>query len=432
MSPSRAGRLARIVVPFASMEVLTQIATAATGILVVRALPVQEFAVYAIAVSVQASLTVLSDVGISAVLLSRAGGFAADTRRMGQLLNAARALRLKLFGVVTLIAAPLLWSSLSAARPNVASWMLTLFLVLSTVALQISATVDGTMALALLRPARYQGGQLASSLVRLAGIVLLLAHAPLSWVGLTINLVGMAAQSIYLRWTVGRLIPREPTQNPEDRAAFRRTVRTQLINAGYYAFSSQITLWLVGLLSSARTVAEVGALGRISNILILAQSGIVALVAPRMARYAEPRLLLRRYLQVGAVAFVACTTVFILSWLFPHPFLWLIGPKYAGLGRYLPIAMGAALLYALGITIYSLNASRAWIEQAWMSIPLTLCLQAISLIWFDVSQLKGALLFGLCSSFPPLLVHLGIGAHRLHRELRSVDRGAVPDGLRPG
>ena len=432
MSPSRAGRLVRIVVPFASMEVLTQIVTAATGIFVVRALPVPEFAVYAIGVSVQASLTVLSDVGISAVLLSRAGGFAGDTRKLARLLTAARALRLKLFGVVTLIAAPLLWWSLSAARPSVASWMLTLFLVLSTVALQISATVDGTMALALLRPARYQGGQLASSLVRLAGVVLVLGRYPLSWVGLAVNLVGIAAQSVYLRWTVGRLIPRDPAQDPEDRAVFRRTVRTQLINAGYYAFSSQITLWLVGVLSSARTVAEVGALGRISNILILAQSATVALVAPRMARYADPRLLVRRYSQVVAVAFVACTTVLILSWLFPQPFLWLIGPKYAGLGKLLPIAMAAALLYALAVTIYSLNASRAWIEQAWMSIPLTLSLQAIGLVWLDVSQLKGALLFGLCSSFPPLLVQLVIGTHKLRRELRSVGRAPAPEGLRPG
>jgi O-antigen/teichoic acid export membrane protein len=402
------------------MEVLTQVATAATGLLVVRTLPVPEFAVYAIAVSVQASLSVLSDVGITAVLLARAGGFAEDPKRLARLLTTARALRLKLFGVVTLVAAPLLWSSLSAARPSLAWWTLTLLLVLSTVALQISATVDGTMALALLRPARYQVGQLASSVVRLGGVVLFLARVPLSTVGLAINLVGMAAQSIYLRWTVGRLIPRDPAQDPEDRAAFRRTVRTQLINAGYYAFSSQITLWLVGLLSSARTVAEVGALGRISNILILAQSGIVALVAPRMARYAGPRLLLRRYLQVVAVAFVACTTVFILSWLFPQPFLWLIGPKYAGLGTLLPIAMAAALLYALALTIYSLNASRAWIEQVWVSIPLTLSLQAIALVWLDVARLKGALLFGLCSSFPPLLVNLVIGAHRLRRELRSV------------
>jgi len=428
VSPSRVGRLARIVVPFASMEVVTQVVTATTGILVVRTLPLPEFAVYAIAVSVQASLTVLSDVGISTVLLARAGGFAGDKRRLAQLLAAARALRVKLFGVVTLIAAPLLWSSLSAARPSVESWLVTLVLVLSTVALQISATVDGTIALALLRPARYQGGQLASSLVRLAGVVLLLARVPLSWVGLTINLFGMTAQSLYLRWTVGRLVPHDPAQDPEDRIAFRRTVFRQLINAGYYAFSSQITLWLVGFLSSARTVAEVGALGRISNILVLAQSAIVALVAPRMARYEDPRLLFRRYLQVVLVAFAACTTVFLLSWLFPKPFLWLIGPKYAGLGSALPIAMAAALFYALALTIYSLNASRAWIDQAWISIPLTLALQAISLVWLDVAQLKGALLFGLCSSIPPLLVHLVIGAHQLRRELRVIGTGAAPAG----
>jgi len=418
---SRLRRLAQLVVPFASLEILTQLATAVAGILVVRILPVHEFAVYAIAVSVQASLAVLSDIGISTLLLSRAGAFAGNQSRLAQLLTAARGLRLRLLAPVAGVAAPLLWWSLSASHPTLSSWTITFILVLTTVAVQVSATVDGTMALALLRSSRYQGSLLLASTARLAGIGLVLVRAPLSWVGLTINLVGTGLQALYLRSLVGRLLPGRHPVDPDDRAVFRRTVRGQLVNAGYYAFSSQITLWLVGLLSSARTVAELGALGRISNILVLAQGGLIALVAPRLARYADPRLLLRRYLQVVLIASAGCAIILTLSWLWPQPFLWLIGPKYAGLGPWLPLAMAGTLSYALAITIYSLNAARAWIEEAWLGIPLTLAFQAVSLLWLDVSQLRGALLFGLCTSIPPLIVQIAIGVRRFRRELSSVD-----------
>jgi O-antigen/teichoic acid export membrane protein len=412
--------VAHVIVPFASLEILTQLATAATGILVVRILPVTQFAVYAIAVSVQASIAVLSDVGVTTFLLSRAGVFAGDPVRLAQLLRAARSLRLRLFAVVTAVAAPLLWWSLSASRPTIWSWLITLFLVLGAVGAQISATVDGTMALALLRSSTYQGSLLLGSVSRLLAVVLVLVRAPLSWVGLSINLVGTTLQALYLRTLMGRLLPERHPIDPEDRASFRRTVRGQLVNAGYYAFSSQITLWLVGLLSNAKTVAAIGALGRISNILVLAQAGVLALVAPRIARYVDRRLLLRRYLQVMMCASASCGAILLLTFLYPKAFLWLIGPKYAGLGPLLPIAMGATLAYALSITLYSLNAARGWIEEAWLGIPLTILLQVVSLAWLDVSQLRGALLFGFCSSIPPLIVQCAVGVRRFRREFRPV------------
>ena len=419
MKSSELRRVASVLVPFASLQLLTQLGTAIAGLLVVRILSVAEFAVYAIAVSVQGTLTVLSDIGVSTLLLSRAGSFAGDQRRLAQLLNAARSLRARLFVVVVAVAAPLLWWSLSATKPTFRSWSVTTVLVLTSVGVQVSATLDGTMALALLRSARYQASLLVGALVRLGGVALFLARAPFSWVGLVVNILAASSQAISMRLVINQLLPREDGQLTEDQAEFRRIIRTQVVNAAYYAFSSQITLWLVGWLSTARTVAEIGALGRISSILVLAQSGVTALVAPRIARLTDSRLLLRRYLQVVTFASLGCCAVIALSFLYPSALLWFIGPKYEGLGPWLPIAMAATLAYALSVTLYSLNASRAWIEQAWLSIPLTLLLQGTSLLWLDVSQLNGALVFGFCSSIPSLMVQVGIGFQRLRRELRA-------------
>jgi len=94
----------------------------------------------------------------------------------------------------------------------------------------------------------------------------------------------------------------------------------------------------------------------------------------------------------------------------------LIGPKYSGLESLLPLAMGGTLLYALAVTVYSLNAARGWIEEAWVGVPLTLVLQAASLLVLDVSRIRDALLFGFSSSLPPLVVHSWIAVRRMRRE----------------
>jgi O-antigen/teichoic acid export membrane protein len=421
MEPNRARlarlhELARLIIPFLSLQLATQVVSALSGVLVVRLLAVPDFAIYAIAVSVQACLAVLSDVGVSTLFLAKAGTFHADTRRIAELANAARALRFSLLLLIGIIAVPLLWWSLRASEPPLRDWLMVFLLVAVTVAVQVSVSQDGTIALAMLKPEKQQLGLLISAALRLATFAILLKLFPSFLVALVINLAASLAQAIYLRRVSGRLLPRVRTQREDDRRAFLKVVKNQAFNALYYAFSAQLTLWLVGILSAATVVAQVGALGRLSNLLVLAQSAVLSFFAPRFARYSQPRLMLRRYIQILGLALLGSAVLLLLAILLPGPLLWIIGPKYQNLRPWLPLAMASALTNAIVVTVFGLHSARAWIEEAWISIPLTIAVQVVCLLLLDVSKLHDALLFGWASSVPPLLVQVYVGIRRFRLE----------------
>jgi O-antigen/teichoic acid export membrane protein len=391
------------------------VAAALAGVLVVRRLPITDFAVYAIVTSVQASLVVLSDIGVTTLLLARAGQFHSDLDRLAELIKTARTFRLRLLFWTLALAAPLLWFSLGNSRPDILHWSLVLLAVAAIVAFQVSSTLDGTMLLALLRAETQQVGQVLSSVTRLAGFGLILPLEPTYLAALCINLFGSAVPAVLYRREVTKALPRSARTNDEDLRSFQKFVRTQFLNAAYFAFSSQITLWLVGLLASSRVVAEVGALGRLSNIIVLAQSALLGVVAPRMARYRDAFAFRRRYIQILAGAVTASLALAAVAIWLPGPLLWVIGPKYSGLSGTLPLAVASACTFTVSITIFSLNSSRAWFDHNWVVVPLTLVAQLVSLKLLDVSRLTEALIFGWITITPPLIVNAAISWIRLRR-----------------
>jgi hypothetical protein len=397
---------------------MTQLVAALAGVAVVRRLAIPDFAIYAVAASVQASLAVMSDIGVSTLLLARAGEFHADLHRVAVLGRTARSFRGRLLVLNLLVAGPLLWVSLGQSRPSMLAWGITLFLITGIVAAQVASSLDGTLLLALLRAERQQLGQLLNALVRLAGFTLLLFAFPSYLVALAINLGAAVLQAVFVRSDLRKRLPATIEKSAADNEAFNRFARSQLVNAAYYAFSSQISIWVVGVLATTRVVAEVGALGRLSNIIVLAQGAIISLVVPRMARYTDTRQLLRRYLQVLGIGVVACVALLVVAFEAPRALLWILGPKYAGLAPVLPIAIGAACTYAISVTIFSLNSAKAWFEHNWVAVPLTIGLQLVCLRFLDVTRLRDALLFGWATVTPPLLVNSIIAWSRFRQRFR--------------
>jgi O-antigen/teichoic acid export membrane protein len=412
---ARLRRLAEVFLPFLSLQALSQVAAALAGVLVVRRLPIAEFAIYAIATSVQGSLAVLSDIGVTTLLLARAGQFHSDRPRLAELTRTARAFRLRLLLWTLGLAAPLLWFALGESRPDPLHWALILVVLAGIVAVQVSSSLDGTMLLALLQAEKQQAGQLFASLSRVAGFGLLLSSFPTYLTALCINFIGGCIPAVLYRRALTKTLPETTNTNPDDLRSFRTFSRTQFINAAYFAFSAQVTIWLVGLMGTSRVVAQVGALGRLSNIIVLAQSALLGIIAPRMARYRDSHAFRVRYLQVvgGAVAISILLTLSSV-WL-PGPLLWVIGPKYAGLASMLPIAVASACTFTISITIFSLNSAKGWFDHNWVAVPLTIIAQIVSLKIMDVSRLPDALLFGWITVTPPLLINAVISWVRLRR-----------------
>jgi O-antigen/teichoic acid export membrane protein len=402
---TRLVRLTRLLVSFVSLQGATQLASGLAGILAVRVLPVPAFAVYAIALSVQTSIAALSDVGVTTVVLARAGQNHADPARLAVLAATARRYRLQLTIPALLAGAPLLFFSLGSARPDLTSCLAIFGLLGAIVLLQLSASIDGALLLAQLRANAQLMAQLLAAIARLALIASLLAFLPTVLIALVINCVALALQAWLQRFSVHRLIPRSSATSAEDLRAFREFVKRQYPNAIHFAFSSQITLWLISIFSSSTVVANVGALGRLTGLIILLQGSVITLVAPRVARLSDPQLIWKRYSQVVGASCVLSSLGLLAAFLIPGPLLWIIGPKYASLRDYLPLAMTSAVIYLVSTTFFSMNSSRAWVVPPAFAIPFTLGTQALAAYRLNLSDTRGALLFSAVTALPPLMMN---------------------------
>src|SRR5712692_11094390 len=92
----RAVQQAKIVGNFAIVQAVVQIIGFLSGILLVRTLQQRDYAYFTIANTMQGTINVLADIGISVGLVSIGGRVWQDGRRFGELVSAGLRLRRKL------------------------------------------------------------------------------------------------------------------------------------------------------------------------------------------------------------------------------------------------------------------------------------------------------------------------------------------------
>src|SRR5207253_5594175 len=104
----RALHRARVVGNFAFVQGVVQIISFLSGILLIRRLDQREYAYFTISNTMQGTLNVLADIGISIGLVSIGGRVLQDRRRFSELISTALYVRhrLALVSVIAVIAAP--------------------------------------------------------------------------------------------------------------------------------------------------------------------------------------------------------------------------------------------------------------------------------------------------------------------------------------
>src|SRR3954467_13876865 len=104
----RALHRARVVGNFALVQGVVQLVSFLSGILLIRHLDQREYAYFTIANTMQGTLNVLADIGISIGLVSIGGRVWQDRHRFGQLVRTASNLRRKLGVIATIVVTPIL------------------------------------------------------------------------------------------------------------------------------------------------------------------------------------------------------------------------------------------------------------------------------------------------------------------------------------
>jgi uncharacterized DUF497 family protein len=394
---------------FASIQMLVQLIGFAAGILLVRRLNQHEYAFFTIANTLQGTLNVLADIGISIGMVSIGGRVWQDGHRFGELVSTGLRLRRTLGGLAVLTVTPVLFFLLVKNGASLFYSLLLIGAVLAGLFAQLSLGILEVVPRLRSDIRQIQIIDFSGASVRLA-VLVVLAFVLLNAGAAAI----VGAGTLFLQYQLMRryaagVIDLHAPENAEDRRAMIGFIRSQAANAIFFCLQGQITIFLISVFGRrAAAVAEVGALGRLAMIFTVLGSLIANVLAPAFARCQERRKL--PWLYAGIVGGVAAFSLLVLGGaiFLPNEFLFILGPRYAHLQHELLLMVGGAILYMLASTIWTLNASRAWINGSWLYIPLTLGTQIALIPAIDFSTVSGVLTFNLVSVAPSLLLNLGL------------------------
>ena len=403
----RALQRARMVGNFAFVQAMVQLIGFASGILLVRWLDQNEYAYFTIANTMQGTINVLADMGISIGLVSIGGRVWQDRHRFGQLITTAQHFRRRLGLLAILVVTPVLYWLLTRNGASPLYAAILVGAILLGLMVQFSLGVLAVVPRLRSDVSRIQTIDLAGAIARLVvlvGCAFLFLDAG---VAVLVSSMAFLLQYWMLRKYAAGVIDLNAPENAEDRAAMIGFIKNQAANAVFFCLQGQITIFLISFFGNrATSVAEVGALGRLAMIFAVMGQVLTNIFVPAFARCQDAaRLRLQYFANVAGVA-GCCAAVIAAAAFFPNQFLFLLGSKYAHLQRELLLIVASTVLNVLTGAIWFLNASKAWVAGAWLYIPLTLATQVALIPYTDFSNVRQVLIFGVISSVPNLLLNM--------------------------
>lgn len=394
----RARRWGPLMFKFLAAQATVQAFGALTGIILVRSLSKVDYALYTIAVSGLAALVGLSNSGITYGVTAIGGRAWQESRRLGQVVVTALGLRTRLGLITALPTAVLLVWLLRGNDASTARALALLAAVLATAAVQFTYGILLVVPQlrGQVRTIQYLDlGGAAARLVLVAAFAYVLLDA---WTALLVGTLVGLVQLWRLRRLVRAAIDMSAPSDPAVATELKTIIRRQWLNELYHVFQGQIYVFLLGAFGTTESVADLGALNRISMVFAVLMAAMQAIVLPRYARQQEPGRLARLHLLIFCGYVVAAALPVVLTWLCSHQILWILGGKYLGLDReLLLVAASAAMASTAGIA-WAMNATRGWIIPGWIAVPLGLVSQGVIMAAVGTSTLYQVVTVGILSN----------------------------------
>lgn len=361
------------------------------GILVIRLLPVPEYAIYTILAAALGTLTSLSDAGIANAVMAQAGQ-TNDRGRMSRIVATGLAYRYRLSILVGVVAAPtLVWLLVKNGQPLMGAFIGVAAVGLAFLPTAATGLLEVPLKLKqVLLPLQWV--QLQTNAMRLGLVVASLWALPVAAVALAGGALTQWWMNTRLRLLLNPHIDLTSPMDPEAAQEVRRVIWRTMPGTLYHCFAGQLGVWLLVLFGNAVSVAQIGALGRLAMVFSVVQAVISLIVLPRFARL-PPRLpvLLGFYAKLAALLASLGALLSVMAWFLPEPLLWLLGPDYASLRTEVALMVMAGALSFIGSAFYALNNVRSYLQPAYLPPLLGLSHTLVLLLLLDVSSVHGVL-----------------------------------------
>jgi O-antigen/teichoic acid export membrane protein len=219
-----------------------------------------------------------------------------------------------------------------------------------------------------------------------------------------ISTIVSACRTILLRRVANQEIDVKVEKNLDYQKNILSIVKNFIPNSIFYTFQGQISILLISIFGNNQNIAEIGALSRFSMIFALVTPIMSSIAFPAFSRCQNQSLLKLRYWQIVLANILFGTVLIGISYFFSDQILWILGTKYSGLSSELMLVILLGTLGHIGGVMWGLCCAKGWIKNMWLEIPIKLSVQIILLLFMNLSNIKGVILFGIFSYVPSIIL----------------------------
>jgi O-antigen/teichoic acid export membrane protein len=375
-------------------QIIVQAVGFASGILIIRMLPVHEYALYTLCNTMLGTMALLTDGGISNGIMSEGGKVWQNKEKLGAVLVTGLELMGK-FAIVSLIVSiPILFYLL---LHNGASWLMASLIVLAMIPAFYASMSDSLLEIV---PKLHQTilplqrNQIEVGVGRLVLSALTMFLFPWAFVAVIAAGIPRIWGNIRLRKISHVFIENNQKSDPVVKKEVLFLVKRRMPEVIYYCLSGQINIWLISIFGTTTALANLGALGRFNMITNLFLFVFLTLVVPRFARITNVRRELQNKIIITmSILFVLSVFIIGLSFIFSNQMLWILGKSYHGLNYELILIIISGCLSMVQGVFFSINNAKGWIISPMLHILISVSTTILALFFVDVSTLEGVILF---------------------------------------
>jgi len=387
-------------------QILIQILGLISGIIVIRFLSPQEYALYILANTLLGTMTLLSDGGISIGIMAEGGKIYQHKDKLGAVVVTGLSLRKKfsIFSLLTFL--PVLVYLLYHHGAN---WFSIVFIIISIIPAFNAALSDSILQIPIMLNQdikSLQKNQMKVSVGRFILNWLGLFMFPYAFIAIFAAGVPRIWGNIRLKKVTNVFADLKQKDDPQTKKKILKIVSLILPGAIYYCISGQLTIWLISIFGETNSIAEIGALGRIAMVLTVITTMNSTLVTPRFARLPGDKVLIyKKVIQIVFVLIIVCIMTISLCILLSNQILSILGDSYKGLETELVLCIIGSCITMIWNVIFSLYSSRGWVLHPLISISVSVLAVISGVLYFDIHTLKGVLYFNIFIAVIELLLH---------------------------
>lgn len=360
------------------------------SIILLWTLSIDQYAIYILASLIVAAFCMVTDPGISHVLVSLISSKDDDYVYTFSLWKTGVTICCML-GLIGALGVPFI-ANWAGQRLDEPSETITIIVILSATIgiLQACSQTSRAVFTAHQMPIGLAGNLLCESVGRILFVTVVMSY-PTALTALSMNLLALCFSNLF---SVYQIFKRFWENDIRYVFFFQKLIRLimPLLPGGiYYGVQNQVALFLLADNGNVESLSQVGVVSRILPLFSLLSIITIFFIQPYFSKNRDNP---RNIGLISKIIFGIICFVFLLSassFIFPEVWVWIFGGKYNISSYWIILTIGIGLFLLVGAVFYSINISMENINLQYFGIIPPIISQLIFVVMFDVDNTERAL-----------------------------------------